>query len=146
MRMKRIRRSGKLTFAWKWGELAWMFPRVPTFFFLIKTFLGCRGLSKGEHALWLTWNWSVVTANLFVIIPWCWLKELWTCIQEEGLELRGGLGGANGKEPARQCRRRKRHSFAPWVRKIPWRTAWQPTPVFLPRESHGQRSLVGYGP
>ena len=32
------------------------------------------------------------------------------------------------------------------VRKIPWRRAWQPTPVFLPRESHGQRSLAGYGP
>ena len=30
--------------------------------------------------------------------------------------------------------------------KIPWRRAWQPTPVFLPRESHGQRSLVGYSP
>ena len=34
----------------------------------------------------------------------------------------------------------------PWVGKIPWRRAWQPTPVFLPGESHGQRSLVGYGP
>ena len=34
----------------------------------------------------------------------------------------------------------------PWVRKIPWRRAWQPTPVFLPEESHGQRSLVGYSP
>ena len=32
----------------------------------------------------------------------------------------------------------------PWVGKIPWRRAWQPTPVFLPEESHGQRSLVGY--
>ena len=30
-----------------------------------------------------------------------------------------------------------------WVGKIPWRRAWQPTPVFLPGESHGQRSLVG---
>ena len=30
------------------------------------------------------------------------------------------------------------------VRKMPWRRAWQPTPVFLPRECHGQRSLVGY--
>jgi len=30
--------------------------------------------------------------------------------------------------------------------KIPWRRAWQPTPVFLPGESHGQRSLVGYSP
>ena len=35
--------------------------------------------------------------------------------------------------------------FDPWVGKIPWRRARQPTPVFLPRESHGQRSLVGYG-
>ena len=34
--------------------------------------------------------------------------------------------------------------FHPWVRKIPWRRAWQATPVFLPRESHEQRSLVGY--
>ena len=38
----------------------------------------------------------------------------------------------------------KRRGCNPWVRKIPWRRAWQPTPVFLPRESHGQRSLVGY--
>ena len=33
--------------------------------------------------------------------------------------------------------------FSPWVRKIPWRRKWQPTPVFLPGESHRQRSLVG---
>ena len=33
-----------------------------------------------------------------------------------------------------------------WVRKIPWRRKWQPTPGFLPGESHGQRSLVGYSP
>ena len=33
-----------------------------------------------------------------------------------------------------------------WVGKIPWRRKWQPTPVFLPRKSHGQRSLVGYTP
>ena len=36
--------------------------------------------------------------------------------------------------------------FDPWVRKIPWRWAWPPTPVFLPGESHGQRSLEGYSP
>ena len=34
----------------------------------------------------------------------------------------------------------------PWVRKIPWRREWQPTSVFLPGESHGQRSLAGYSP
>ena len=36
--------------------------------------------------------------------------------------------------------------FDPWIRKIPWRKAWQSTPIFLPEESHGQRSLVGYSP
>ena len=36
--------------------------------------------------------------------------------------------------------------FDPWIRKIPWRRAQQPTPGFLPGESHGQRSLVGYSP
>ena len=44
------------------------------------------------------------------------------------------------------CRRHKGHSFDPWVRTLPWRRKWQRTPVFLPGESHGQRSLVGYSP
>ena len=34
--------------------------------------------------------------------------------------------------------------FDPWVRKIPWRMEWLPTPLFLPGEFHEQRSLVGY--
>ena len=55
----------------------------------------------------------------------------------------GSPGGTSGKEPACQCRTCKRHGFDPWVRKIPWRRAWQPTPVFLPKESHGLRSLRG---
>ena len=37
-----------------------------------------------------------------------------------------------------------RPGFDPWVGKIPWKRAWQPVPVFLPRESHGQRSLTGF--
>ena len=53
-------------------------------------------------------------------------------------------GGANGKERVCQCRRHKRCKFDPWIRKIPWRKAWQPTPVFLPRESHGWSTLAGY--
>ena len=40
----------------------------------------------------------------------------------------------------------KRRGFDPWVGKIPWSRKWQPTRVFLPGESHGQRSLVGYSP
>ena len=52
---------------------------------------------------------------------------------------------ASGKEPICKCRTCKRHRFNPWV-KIPWRMAWQPTALFLPRESQGQRSLAGYSP
>ena len=55
-------------------------------------------------------------------------------------------GGTSGKEPAYQCKRHKKCGFNPWVREIPWRRKWQPTPVFLPGECHGQRSLVGYNP
>jgi len=56
----------------------------------------------------------------------------------------GFPGGASGKEPACQCRSWKRHGFDPWIGKIPFRRARQPTPVFLPRKFRGQWSLVGY--
>ena len=52
----------------------------------------------------------------------------------------------SGKGSACQCRRPKRCEFNPWVGKMPWRRAWQPSPIFLPGESHGERSLVGYSP
>ena len=48
-------------------------------------------------------------------------------------------GGSDSKESACDARE-------PCVRKIPWRTEWLPTPVFLSREFHGQRSLAGYCP
>ena len=54
--------------------------------------------------------------------------------------------GTGGKEPACQCRRHERCGFDPWVRKIPWTRAYQPTTVFLLGKSHGQRILVGYSP
>ena len=54
-------------------------------------------------------------------VPW-WLTEQRICLQ---------------------CRKPR---LNPWVRKTPWRKVWQPTPVFLPREFHGQRGLVGYSP
>ena len=48
---------------------------------------------------------------------------------------RSFLSGTSGKEPTCQCRRRKRCRFDLSVSRIPWRRAWQPTPVFLPGES-----------
>ena len=50
-------------------------------------------------------------------------------------------GGSDGKSVCLQCRRSR---FDPWVGKVPWRRKRQPTPVFLPGKSHGQRSLAGY--
>ena len=54
---------------------------------------------------------------------------------------KGLLRWLSGKESACQCRR---CGFNPWVRKIPWRRKWQPTPVSLSGEAHGQKSLVGF--
>ena len=56
----------------------------------------------------------------------------------------GSPGGSDGKESA--CNAGDPGSFNPWARKIPWRREWLSTPVFLPGEFHGQRSLVGYSP
>ena len=59
---------------------------------------------------------------------------------------RGFPGGTSGKEPICQSRRHNWLWFDTWIGKIPWGRKWQPTPVFLPGKSHGQRSLVGYSP
>ena len=51
-----------------------------------------------------------------------------------------------GKTICLQHRSYRRHEFDSWIGMIPWRRAWQPTPVFLRGESHGQRSLEDYSP
>ena len=51
------------------------------------------------------------------------------CIKSVGFP-----GGATGKDPTFQCKRHKRCGFGAWVGKIPWKRAWQSTPVFLPGE------------
>ena len=57
----------------------------------------------------------------------------WSDLAAAAVILVGFPGGSDNKE-------------CPWVRKIPWRKAWQPTSVFLPGEFHAPRSLVGYSP
>ena len=56
---------------------------------------------------------------------------------------KGFPGGSVVKNLAAKCRRCR---FDPWVRKIPWKRKWEPTPVFLPKKFYGQRSLAGYSP
>ena len=63
---------------------------------------------------------------------WTWLSN-WIAIM-------GFPGGASGKELTCQCKRPKRTRLDSWVMKIPWRRAWQPTPVFLLGESHVQEA------
>ena len=61
----------------------------------------------------------------------------------------GFPGGTVGKESNYQCRRRKRYGYYTWVRysiNLSWKRKCQPTPVFLPGKSHGQRRLVGCSP
>ena len=55
----------------------------------------------------------------------------------------GFSGRSDGKESACNAGDPR---FNPWIGKIPWRREWLPTPVFLPGEFHGRRSLVGYSP
>ena len=70
------------------------------------------------------------------------ISFIWSALRQ----FKGFPGGTSGKESICQCGRQmsKRCGISLWVRKIPCRRAWQPTPVFLPGESLGQRRLAGY--
>ena len=63
------------------------------------------------------------------------------CIRNEGASQ---IGLVVKNLPANTAGRGRRRRFHPWVEKVPRRKEWQPTPVFLPGECHGQRGLVGY--
>ena len=84
---------------------------------------------------------------IFLILPKIQCGRRHEAITSPGLQMMyvsfGLTRWHSGMESACQCRKRR---FDPWLRKIPWRRKWQPTPVFLPGKLHGQGSLVGYGP
>ena len=70
------------------------------------------------------------------------INAIYSNLWDEGLKGYIGLPWwLSAKEST--CRRPR---FILWVGKIPWKKAWQPTPILLPGESHGQRSLEGYSP
>ena len=99
-----------------WVWFVFCHPRVLLFFFPPRPCPNSRSL-PGSLAL--------------VFSRWC------SCVPDASKMLPRGLCG---KKPACQGRR---PGFNPWVGKIHCRRKWQPTPIFLPGESHGQRSLVG---
>ena len=88
---------------------------------------------------------KVISGSLQVIGSQVMLKYLFIIFQFlsflDILLQQGSPDGASGKEPDCQCRRPTRGRLEPWVGKIPWRRAWQPTPGFSPGKSQGQKSL-----
>ena len=107
----------------------------------------------GDGPPWAVHKLAVYHVIAELIVLYFSFLKLINSNQERGLSLKnswqifiviwGFPGGTSGKESTCQCRRCKRYGFNPWVGKIPWRRKWQPTLVFLPGESHGQRSLAG---
>ena len=101
---------------------------------------------KGETFLFSTTN---VIQNFFHVRPKVLYCEKCKCCEPP---LHSSVypfpfpNGSVDKELACQYRRHRSCGFDLWVRKIPWRRKWQPTPVFLPGKSHGQKSLAGYSP
>ena len=76
---------------------------------------------------------TLIVTSVFFVFNFMQIRRCETCyFLHSTLSFLGFPGGSSGKEPACQCRRHKRSGFDPWVRKVPRRRAWQPTPVFLP--------------
>ena len=73
-------------------------------------------------------------------LPW------WSGSEDSVLPAQGAHGFPWRLRQSRTCLQCRRPRFNPWVGKIPWRREWPPTPVFLPGEPHGQRSLSSYSP
>ena len=111
-------------------------------------------ISRGKHQVCY-----YSEASLITCLKWCQpdlsivkkyisllLRNLWEDMRFMGIVFSNRIIRASPLAQQQsiclQCRRRE---FDHWVGKIPWRRAWQPTPVFLSGESHGQRSLAGYG-
>ena len=99
----------------------------------------------GFHILWASFL-SWIFLSYLVVLPApnyvAWTEEACTTsnIKIEGFHHSiipgwGFPGGTSGKETACQLRKCKACGFNLWFRKMPWRRAWEPTPVFLPGES-----------
>ena len=88
------------------------------------------GVKPRPHALgaWNLSHWTTREVTLTFVL--CEFFFAYKYVLEQGFP-----GGTSGKKPACQHRTCKGCGFDPWVRKILWRRAWQPTPVFLPGES-----------
>ena len=100
------------------------------------------------HGFGLLWYWMVCLGNEQRLFCHFWDR---TQVLHFGLLLTIRatpflLSFPGGSDSKRVCLQYERPRFDHWVRKIPWRRKWQPTPVFLPGKFHGWRNLIGYSP
>ena len=105
---------------------------------------------------YLFYLWKIVSVNsillifpplpfsLYLLFCFCFI-HIFICILFLDFTYKWYPKWHNGKESTCWCRR-CRCGFDPWVKKISYSRKWQPTPVFLPREFRGQRSLVWFSP
>ena len=104
--------------------------REPRFFLVWKP--------EGQKEIFL----AIIWASAVFRAQGCQSKRVHKYFQRV-TEWRGLPRWLNDEESACQCRRLRRPGFDLWVRKIPWRRKWRPTPIFLPGKSPGQKSLRG---
>ena len=126
------------------------FPQTATAAFSLLTCedkVWCFQKSAEQRSSRLGFHSFFLSALSFV---WCQLDMcnqcMWTDLKSKVAQRLKTSGAPILEGSTCQCKNHRRLSLNPWVGKIPWRRAWQPTPVFLPGKLHGQRILAGYSP
>ena len=90
---------------------------------------------------------ELLNSNIHIHIGYWTACAQWSKIRKQPISFFSPLSlGFQVVQVVKSCLQCRRPGLDPWVGTIPWRRAWQPTPVFLPGESHRQKSLVGYSP
>ena len=100
--------------------------------------------NNGSLAIWrlLQTGWPVVP-------PTSSISDTWELVRNADFQALPKLTGSEASLVAQTVKNLptiQKTWVQPTVGKIPWRRKWQPTPIFLPGKSHGQRKLVGYSP
>ena len=108
-----------------------------TVFFWMGSILPASLVPRSEDHTAVVWDWINVPCS-YGHIPVETLERRFTFIVSDFL--------VQASLVVETVKNLQETGFDSWFGKIPWRRAWQPTPVFLPRESHGQRSLAGCSP
>ena len=128
-------------------QMLWAFAQIypPKIDNLNKQINKCTGMTQrmGWGGRWEEGSGWGTHVNPWLIHVNVWQKPLQYC-KVISLQIIKIIGGKERKK--RICVQSRRPGFDPWVRKILWRREWLPTPVFLPEEFHGQRTLAGCSP